>query len=133
MRMLKTRSGTVTIVHLQGKFDGGKDCQEMNLEFQKMVDAGDIEYVFNFKKVRFVTSNGLGCLIKAQKALDLVKGKIVLCNLNDRNLSVIHTTHLEQIFDVVDSLPKALELFDPQAAKAAAVESADSPDAGLDQ
>ena len=96
-------------MNLEGKFDGGTDCQNIKQEMQTWIANGDRKFVINFSMVRWINSNGVGCLIGSKVALDKVDGRLILCSLNRRNLSTIYKMKLKEIFEVQDTLPQALE------------------------
>lgn len=103
------KSGDVEIFHLVGDFDGGKDCVRSTQQFEELLDRGVRKIVLDFKLVRWINSNGVGCLIKGKRMADAAGARMALCNLNRRSLSVIHTMRLEEVMDCEPDLEAALE------------------------
>lgn len=119
MQTIMEQAGNVTIFNLVGNFDGGKDCQKTTGKFQELLDKGSRDFVINFSLIRWINSNGVGCLIAARKLVDTVGGRMVLCGLNPRSLSTIYTMRLEEVFPVADTLETALGLLAERKARAA--------------
>lgn len=119
MQTIMEKAGNVTVFNLVGNFDGGKDCQKTTQQFQGFVDQGNRDFVINFSLIRWINSNGVGCLIAARKKVDTVGGRMVLCGLNRRSLSTIYTMRLEEVFPVTDTLDSALGLLAAKKAQAA--------------
>ena len=126
MKILKKAIGDVFVFHPVGNFDGGRECQDMKKEFKTLIQEGTKKFVIDFTMVRFLNSNGVGCLIGAKLELDQNGGRLVLCSLARRNLTVLYTMQLGQVFDVVDSLPEALEILVETKARAAAAGGAEA-------
>jgi anti-anti-sigma factor len=120
MQNLIKHSGDVTIFNLIGNFDGGKDCQNTNQLFNDMITKGRRKFVINCALVRWINSNGIGCIIAAKKTVDKVGGKLVLCNLEKRDLSTIYKMRLEEVFEIKGNLHEALDSLKDLRAQAAA-------------
>ena len=118
------KSGDVEIFHLVGDFDGGKDCVRSTQQFQEMLDRGVRKIVLDFRLVRWVNSNGVGCLIAGKKMADAAGARMVLCGLNRRSLSVIYTMRLEEVMECVPDLQEALKAVSGVEAQAGAAKDA---------
>lgn len=103
------RSGDVEIFHLVGDFDGGKDCVRSTQQFKESLDSGVRKIVLDFELVRWINSNGVGCLIAGKRMADAAGARMALCNLNRRSLSVIYTMRLEEIMNCEPDLESALK------------------------
>ncbi len=103
------RSGDVEIIHLVGDFDGGKDCVRSTQQFKEMLDRGVRKIVLDFRLVRWVNSNGVGCLIAGKRMADDAGARMALCHLNRRSLSVLYTMRLEEVIDCEPDLEAALK------------------------
>jgi anti-anti-sigma factor len=98
----------VEIIRLAGDFDGGKDCVRSTQQFKEMLDRGVRKIVLDFKLVRWINSNGVGCLIAGKRMADAAGARMALCSLNRRSLSVLYTMRLEEVIDCEPDLEAAL-------------------------
>ena len=74
-----------------------------------MAASGCHKVVFSFSLTRWINSCGVGKLIAAKFVIDEHDGRFVLCDLGERNMSVINTLRLDQIFEIYDSIQEASE------------------------
>lgn len=101
------RGDDVSFIHPVGKFDGGSDCEQLQTLVTEMAASGCSKVVFSFSLTRWINSCGVGKLIAAKFVLDEYNGRFVLCDLGERNMSVINTLRLDQIFEIYDSIQEA--------------------------
>jgi len=120
MQTLIKKSGDVTVFNLIGKFDGGKDCEKTSRYFQDLIAEGRRKFVINFSLVRWINSNGIGCILQAKETVDQAGGQLVLCNLENRDLSTIYKMRLEELLDIKSNLREALAGLKTPLAKTAA-------------
>ncbi len=103
------REDDVSFIHPVGKFDGGSDCEQLQGLVTEMAASGCRKVVFSFSLTRWINSCGVGKLIAAKFVIDEHNGRFVLCDLGERNMSVINTLRLDQIFEIYDSIHEASE------------------------
>lgn len=68
--------------------------------------------VLEFSAVRFMSSQALGVLLQLKKAMDPVKGKVVIAGIRPELHKVFKITNLHKLFTFHDDLDKALAEFD---------------------
>lgn len=100
--------GDVTLIHPVGNFDGGRDCEQLQDLITELAGSGCLKVAFSFSLTRWINSCGVGKIIAAQFALEKHGGQLVLCDLDQRNMTVINTLRLDQVFEIHDSLPAAV-------------------------
>ena len=62
----------------------------------RLLHASPSMLVFDMKKVDYISSAGIRVVLKAQKALKKMQGKIVLMNLQP---------HVKKVFEIINALP----------------------------
>ena len=67
--------------------------------------------ILEFSAVRFMSSQALGVLLQLKKAMDPVKGKIVIAGIRPELHKVFKITNLHKMFTFHDNLDKALGEF----------------------
>ncbi len=89
-----------------------QQVQQIGDELFDLVDnKARRKIVLDFEKVRFLSSSALGVLIAMRKKADLIKGRVVLCNMREDLRKVFKITNLEKMFELYDSEEKALGAF----------------------
>lgn len=109
MLITKNAHGSVMVIHLGGKFEGGPDRDKLLTLTGKLIADGYREIVFSFLGVRFLASNGVGIMIAVKKLVDAADGRVILCNLNERALSVMYIMRLQDVFILEANIRTALQ------------------------
>ena len=99
----------INLIHPVGQMDGGKDCEQLQTLISEMTASGCRKVVFSFAMTRWINSCGVGKLIAAKFHFDEYDGRLVLCDLNKRSMSVLNTLRLDEIFEIHGSLAEAIE------------------------
>lgn len=68
-------------------------------------------FVCDFSKVDYIDSSGLGILISMIRKIHSVKGRMRICAVKPAIMELLVMSRLDQLFDIRDSLDKALEDF----------------------
>ena len=106
-----------------------KDVTVINFQNVSVLDSGNIDalgrnlmdlvekqdhrkVVLEFSAVRFMSSQALGVLLQLKKAMDPVKGQIVIAGIRPELHKVFKITNLHKLFTFKDDLDKALAAFD---------------------
>lgn len=110
MLISKRAHGRVMVIHLAGKFEGGPDRDRLLAMTSQILEEGYREIVVSFLGVRFLASNGVGIMIALKGLVDAVDGRMVLCNLNERALAVVHVMRLQEIFTLERNIRSARAL-----------------------
>jgi len=113
MQINTQHKGGITVINLIGKFDGGKDCEKFQKKITDLIESGDRKFIFSFSLIQWITSCGLGTLLAIHEEITGHGGRVILCNLENRPLSVIYTTRLHEVFEVRGSLGNAMAQFKP--------------------
>ncbi len=112
MRISTKHKGDITILSLARDFDGGKDCEKFQETISGLIAEGERKFVLNFSMIRWINSCGLGKLVSIHQEVGDSGGRVILCNLEGRNLSIMYTTKLYDVFEVSESLNEALARFE---------------------
>jgi anti-sigma B factor antagonist len=102
------RDGDITYVHPVGRFDGGPDCEQLQMLVAEIAESGCRKVVFSFSLTRWINSCGVGKLIAAKFVMDEIDGRFILCDLGVRNMNVINTLRLDQVFEIHCSIQEAM-------------------------
>jgi anti-anti-sigma factor len=101
--------GDVNLIHPVGDFDGSRDCEELQALMTEIVVSGCRKVVLSFALTRWINTCGVGKVVAAKFLFDQVDGRLVLCELNRRSFSVLNTLRLNEIFEIHETLPEAIE------------------------
>ncbi len=83
------------IIHLKGMFVAGK-----SQEAEKILDGITESKVLDFRNLKYISSSGLGILIKVQRGLDASGDKLKIINASDHIRELFTVTRFDLIFDI---------------------------------
>lgn len=76
--------------------------------YQLVDDVGFRKIVLNFRNVAYLSGAALGKFITLRSKLEAVKGKLALCNLDERIQQLFRVTELQNVFNIYDDEQCAL-------------------------
>ena len=83
------------IVHLKGMFVAGKSQKA-----EEILDGITESVVLDFQYLKYISSSGLGLLIKVQRRLDANGDKIRIINSSEHIRELFSVTRFDAIFDI---------------------------------
>jgi len=98
-----------TIVSLAGSADM-REAEVLDTQLEKEFSLGRYNLVMDLSKLEFMSSMGLGSLIRAHIRCRAKKGRLSLVNPQPAVLKVIQTTRLNELFNIYGTLEEALEV-----------------------
>jgi anti-sigma B factor antagonist len=99
--------GAVTLMSLSGHI-ATAESQVLSDAFDRLISDRIQRIVVDMKGVEIITSDGLGALIRARKAVAENGGRLVLSGLEGNIRSVFKMTRLDKIFTLYDTVPSAV-------------------------
>ncbi len=102
--------GKVKVVSLSGKMDVGLSMT-VETELEELVDSGMINLILEISGIEYLSSSGIRVFIAIMRKVKEKNGKIVLAQVPDTIKKILKTVDLEDLFEVYDSVDKALESF----------------------
>ena len=98
-------------VDLKGKLTGGPEAETFRDLFKSIVDEGHKNVVVNLKDVDWISSTGIGILMRAYKTMREADGQFVLVHVGDRTQQIFNVLRLYDIFKILDTEEDAQKLF----------------------
>lgn len=111
MKFKESRAGDVTVLAISGKIMGGPDHQKFHEEIKRLIGEGRLNVLLDFAEVPWINSTGLGILISGYASLKTAGGRMLICRVNDRVLSLFYTAQLHDIFETFATNEEALAAF----------------------
>ena len=96
------------VLELSGKIMGGPDFDKFKGEITQLVEGGHRNVILDLAGVPWINSTGLGILITGYHSVKAADGKMMICNVKERVLSIFYISQLENIFDVYETREEAL-------------------------
>ena len=112
--LLVQRYKDVTVINFQNvSVLDSANIESLGRNLMDLVEKQDHrKVVLEFSAVRFMSSQALGVLLQLKKAMDPVKGVIVIAGIRPELHKVFKITNLHKLFIFKDDLDRALAEFD---------------------
>lgn len=103
--MILDQAGETAIVRFNGRLDE-KAANEIK---PALHDMSQSSIVFDFSKVDFIDSSGLGLIVSAFRRTQERDGNVALFGLTPQVRAIFELTRLHRIFDIFETESQALE------------------------
>jgi anti-sigma B factor antagonist len=104
--------GDVIVLSVDGALKGTGEIS-LKERIDELVLAGRLQILIDMRDVPYVDSAELGRLIRAHLSVRQAGGRVRLCNVPDRVLSLLKITHLDTVLDLYSTEEEALAAFAP--------------------
>ena len=96
--------------------DGGVDHTTHDAfvaDMQRILDAGESgkKVVLDLSRLTYVSSLGLGTLVRAHGQFKKAGGSLKFANLHTNVGDILHFAHLDRVFDLYPSVDEAVQAF----------------------
>ena len=105
----------VTVIDCDGRIVFGEESALLRDTLKKMI-VENSQIVLNLGRISYIDSGGLGTLVALYTTAQNAGGAVKLANLTQRVDDLLQVTKLLTVFEVYDSVQKAIESFDKGAA-----------------
>ena len=76
---------------------------------QDEIEAGHKKIVINFAEIGYISSLGLGALVRARSRVAKAGGTIFLSNIKNQVLEALRLVHFDRIFNIYETEKEAIE------------------------
>jgi anti-sigma B factor antagonist len=104
--------GATVVAFTDDKILEDTDVRALRESIEAVIEqAGRVHLVLDFRHVRFLSSAGLGLLIRVSKRVAEQGGQLKLANIHPGIYEVFKITRLTNIFDIYESVDSATQSF----------------------
>ena len=107
MDLQTDRQGDIVIITLTGEL-GSQDYRLLDGLLDDMARSGAHKIILDFQGLSYLTTIGITVLIKFQKAMDRIRGRMVLVNLPAPMQETLRLTRLDGVFEIQPDTQTAL-------------------------
>jgi anti-sigma B factor antagonist/stage II sporulation protein AA (anti-sigma F factor antagonist) len=100
----------VRVVALNGRLDA-VTAPSAEQQVGAMVDDSHHRFLLDFRALEYLSSAGMRMLLALTKQLRAVKGRLVLCNVNDNVMDVFKMSGFDHLLEIVEDEAKGLARF----------------------
>jgi anti-sigma B factor antagonist len=99
--------GYVALV-LSGKVMGGPDFERFHGEVKDLVAENHRKFLFDFSKVDWINSTGVGIIVSCYQSIRAADGRLVICGANKRVKNIYYVSQLDKVFETYDDCAAAI-------------------------
>ncbi len=111
LQIVEKLVGGVTVLHLSGRVTLGEESNQLRTRIKETLGKGNAQLVLDLGDVSYIDSAGLGTLVAAYTTAQNQGATLKLANLTKRFHEQLNITKLVTVFDVYDSVDKAVKSF----------------------
>ena len=115
LKLSKRNVNGITIVDCNGRIVFGEESALLRDTLKKLI-VENSQIILNLGGISYVDSGGLGTLVALYTTAQNAGGAVKLANLTQRVGDLLQVTKLLTVFEVYDSVEKAIESFKKGAA-----------------
>lgn len=114
LRFTTNETRGVLIVAFEATEDGFTDWQSSQRDWlYKLIETHpSSRFVLDLSDVNYLASSEIGFLVTLKRRIDRRQGKVVMFGASPYINDLFRTMNLTRFFDIVDSLPSALQKLD---------------------
>lgn len=103
-----SKKGAVTVYSLQGELIDRNQASVMMEEVEENISKNENKIVLNLVELRYINSSGLNILINILTKARKSGGDVAICCVNKKITELLLITKLNSVFNVCDSIDKAI-------------------------
>jgi anti-anti-sigma factor len=107
MEILEARTGNMAVVHVVGRVNSG-NAPELDERLKQLVGAGCRGIVIDLAHLDHMTSAGFRCLLRAERQVQQLAGKLVLCGLQGLTLELFEVGGFLAMFSIASTREEAM-------------------------
>ena len=110
-RVITRESGNVGIIMVRGRLDPTGTTDPLEAAVNALVEKGRTNILMDLRSVSYISSTGIGSIIKAYRAVMKRKGKVKLLNPSQSVKHILSISKLDGVFEIYTDERKALSSF----------------------
>ena len=119
MRFSQREHRGFPVIDLKGKLTGGPEAETFRDVFKSLVQQGKKRVIINMRDVEWISSTGIGILIRGYKTIREAGGDFVIAHVSERPQQVFNVLRLDQIFKIAVDEDEAAKYLERTARKGA--------------
>jgi anti-sigma B factor antagonist len=96
------------VISLMGELIDRGQATDLIAEVDRQIAAGNTKFVFQFEKLKYINSSGLGIIITLLTRARKNGGEIVICCVNQKVKELLVITKLNTVFTVTKTVESAI-------------------------
>ncbi|HXG91063.1 MAG TPA: STAS domain-containing protein [Blastocatellia bacterium] len=110
-KVISRKVDSVRIIKVTGRLDPGDGGDQLCETVQKFVEEDEINFLIDLRSVTYISSTGVGSLIKCYRSVLKKKGKVKLLSPSQSVRNILAISKLDGVFEIYSDEEEALTSF----------------------
>jgi anti-sigma B factor antagonist len=116
-KVISRKNGDIRIIKITGRLDPGDGPDQLFDMVQRFAEENEIEFLLDLRSVTYISSTGVGSLIKCYRAVLKQKGHVKLLSPSQSVRNILAISKLDGVFEIFSDEAEALASFSEKAAE----------------
>ena len=110
-KVISRKTGDTRIIKITGRLDPGDGPDQLFDMVQGFVEKDEIEFLLDLRSVTYISSTGVGSLIKCYRSVLKQKGHVKLLSPSQSVRNILAISKLDGVFEIFSDEDEALASF----------------------
>ena len=110
-KVISRKVDTIRIIKVNGRLDPGDGPDQLTEMVQDFVGKDEVEFLIDLRGVTYISSTGVGSLIKSYRAVLKEKGHVKLLSPSQSVMNILSISKLDGVFEIFSDEKSALASF----------------------
>lgn len=110
-KVISRKTDSARIIKITGRLDPGEGADQLYEMVQRFVEENEIEFLLDLRSVTYISSTGVGSLIKAYRSVLKQKGHVKLLSPSQSVRNILAISKLDGVFEIFSNESEALASF----------------------
>jgi anti-sigma B factor antagonist len=111
-KVISRQVDSVRVVKVTGRLDPGDGPDQLSEIVIKFVDDDQIHFLLDLRSVTYISSTGVGSIIKCYRAVLKKKGQVKLLSPSQSVKNILAISKLDGVFEIFSDEKEAIASFD---------------------
>ena len=107
-KVISRVAGAVRIIKITGRLDPGDGPDSLFEMVQRFVEEGEVDFLLDLRSVTYISSTGVGSLIKCYRSVLKQKGHVKLLSPSQSVRNILAISKLDGVFEIFSDEAEAL-------------------------
>ena len=110
-KVISRKTDSVRIIKITGRLDPGDGPDQLFEMVQAFVEEEEINFLLDLRSVTYISSTGVGSLIKSYRSVLKQKGQLKLLSPSQSVRNILAISKLDGVFEIFSDEKEALASF----------------------
>lgn len=114
-KVISRKNGDIRIIKITGRLDPGDGPDQLFDMVQRFAEENEIDFLLDLRSVTYISSTGVGSLIKCYRTVLKQKGHVKLLSPSQSVRNILAISKLDGVFEIFSDEAEALTSFNEKA------------------